>query len=93
MQAAKTPGLAEEVQGEQTKWQKTYGKRPPCHVISCIPGTSPGLRGSDRIRWLCQFHRMTEAGRHLIPAQRMSGVNWNYPLTGRDTAKSGMGQV
>jgi hypothetical protein len=30
MQAAKMPGLAEEPQGEDTKWRKTYGKIPPC---------------------------------------------------------------
>jgi hypothetical protein len=48
--------------------------------------------GSDRIQWYNEFQRMTEAGYEPIPGQRMSEVNLNYPLTGRDSAKSGLGQ-
>jgi hypothetical protein len=52
---------------------------------------APGLRGSDCIQGCYGFPRMTEVGHFHVPAQRMSGVNWSYPLAGRDTAKSGMG--
>jgi hypothetical protein len=34
---------------------------------------------------------MTEAGYLVLPAQRLLEVNLNYPLAGRDTAKSGIG--
>jgi hypothetical protein len=36
---------------------------------------------------------MAEAGNLLGPAQRTSEINWNYPLTGRDTTQSGMGSI
>jgi hypothetical protein len=64
----------------------------PRYILHTWPH-DPGLRGSDRIQWHGSFQRMTEGGHGHVPLQRMSGVNWFYPLAGRDTAKSGMGWV
>ena len=69
MQATKTRGLAETYDGEQTKWQKTYGKLIPCHVISCIPGVENQVYGAATGTpiWMS-----TEAGLRFLPAQRMN---------------------
>ena len=82
MQATKRPGLAKGAYGEQTNGQKTYGKSSPCLKIL-----------HDGAATASNFHRMTDDGYLAIPSQRASGVNLNYPLTGRDSAKSGLGHL
>jgi hypothetical protein len=93
MPAAKRRGLAQNVHGESNEVTKDLRERVPLpRDIWPTWSPKPGLRGSDRIQRYILFRWMTEAGYDMVPAQRLLEVNLQYPLAGRDTAKSGMGQ-
>lgn len=68
-----------------TKRSSTYGKRSPCHAISCIP---TGTRGSERIQ--TEVYRLEDYRRQEA---RVVVSHLNYLTTVRDTVKNGNGCV
>ena len=71
-----------------TKRSSTYGKRSPCHAISCIP---KGTRGSERTHLdVYRSEGCRESNREEVRAKVVAG-HLNYPATVRDTVKNGIG--
>jgi hypothetical protein len=64
----------------------------PRNILHTHGVTPMGLRGSDRIQWYGGIQRMTEAGYPFFFQPNGCHGSLAYPMTGRDTAKSGIGQ-